>query len=252
MKPYYEAAGIALYLGDCREVLPALNVTADCVVTDPPYGETSSRWDRWPPGWLADAAQVSRSMWAFGSLRMYLKHGSEWSAAGWKFSHDVIWKKHNASGPDADRFRRIHEQPTFWYQGKWKDIYKDPQKVPAPVHRAAVPAGRPKDIGHRGEYAQRGWADDGTRLLTSVLSVRSMHRKGAIHRAQKPPGILTPLIRYACPAGGLIVDPFAGSASILETAALLGCRAIGIELHEPNAEAAARHLQGLLFLGGAA
>jgi DNA modification methylase len=38
--PYYhdEAAGVTLYHGDCREVLPALAESAfDVVLTDPPY-----------------------------------------------------------------------------------------------------------------------------------------------------------------------------------------------------------------------
>lgn len=37
MKPYYEHAGITIYHGDCREVLPSLE-TADLLLTDPPYG----------------------------------------------------------------------------------------------------------------------------------------------------------------------------------------------------------------------
>jgi len=36
MTPYYEHAGITIYHGDCREVLPTLS--ADVVITDPPYG----------------------------------------------------------------------------------------------------------------------------------------------------------------------------------------------------------------------
>jgi site-specific DNA-methyltransferase (adenine-specific) len=36
VKPYYDEDGITIYHGDCREVLP--HVTADVVVTDPPYG----------------------------------------------------------------------------------------------------------------------------------------------------------------------------------------------------------------------
>ncbi len=39
MTPYYEQDGITIYHGDCREVLPT--VTADVVVTDPPYGVLS-------------------------------------------------------------------------------------------------------------------------------------------------------------------------------------------------------------------
>ena len=34
--PYYSHAGITIFCGDCRDILP--HVTADVVVTDPPYG----------------------------------------------------------------------------------------------------------------------------------------------------------------------------------------------------------------------
>jgi hypothetical protein len=37
VKPYYEHAGITIYHGDCREVLPGLEVV-DLVLADPPYG----------------------------------------------------------------------------------------------------------------------------------------------------------------------------------------------------------------------
>ena len=36
MTPYYEHAGITIYHGDCREILPLLAVEA--IVSDPPYG----------------------------------------------------------------------------------------------------------------------------------------------------------------------------------------------------------------------
>lgn len=37
MKPYYEEAGIQIFHGDCREILPHLP-KVDLVLTDPPYG----------------------------------------------------------------------------------------------------------------------------------------------------------------------------------------------------------------------
>ena len=37
MTPYYEHAGIAIYHGDCREILPTLPGPY-VLVTDPPYG----------------------------------------------------------------------------------------------------------------------------------------------------------------------------------------------------------------------
>lgn len=36
-KPYYDEAGITIYHGDCREILPLLP-KVDLVLTDPPYG----------------------------------------------------------------------------------------------------------------------------------------------------------------------------------------------------------------------
>ena len=63
VKPYYEEAGIVIYHGDCREVLPSLS--ADLVLTDPPYGIRKAEWDEdFPLEWLPLAAQASRTAMA--------------------------------------------------------------------------------------------------------------------------------------------------------------------------------------------
>ena len=69
-----------------------------------------------------------------------------------------------------------------------------------------------------------------------------MHQLGTIHPTEKPVGILDPLITYACPLGGLVVDPFAGSGSTLDAARCSGRRAVGIEADERYIELAARRL----------
>ena len=54
MKPYYADEQVTLYCGDFRELMPgvlAIHGEPDLVLTDPPYGETSLAWDRWPDGW---------------------------------------------------------------------------------------------------------------------------------------------------------------------------------------------------------
>lgn len=43
MTPYYEHAGITIYHGDCREILP--NICADVCIADPPYGMGKAGWD---------------------------------------------------------------------------------------------------------------------------------------------------------------------------------------------------------------
>jgi DNA modification methylase len=240
--PYWSDGTCSLYLGDCREVLPALGVLADCIIADPPYGETSLPWDRWPDGWLDVAARATSSLWCFGSLRMYLKHADEF--AGWKLSQDVIWEKHNGSGFAADRFKRVHEQPTHWYRGAWGRICHEAPRVFAGVDPRSRKGGQRKPVTdrHHGALAGELWVDDGMRLIRSVLHVRNLHRIG-IHPSEKPVDLLTPLIAYACPPGGLVVDPFAGSGSALDAARASGRRAIGIEADERYAERAARRLE---------
>jgi site-specific DNA-methyltransferase (adenine-specific) len=224
--------------------LPALGVTADCIVTDPPFGETSLDWDRWPDGWLEIAANATGSLWCFGSMRMFLEHAGEF--AGWKLSQDVIWEKANGTGFATDRFKRVHETVTHWYRGDWSSVCHDTPRVPyiGPDKHARA---RNVDRGaHLGAIGTTTYEDDGTRLMRSVQRVPSV--RGGIHRTQKPPAILRPLITYACPPGGLVVDMFAGSASTLDAARLTGRCAIGIEADEPAIEKAALRLsQGDLF-----
>lgn len=253
MKPYYADGSVQLYHGDMREVVPLLDVSADCVLTDPPYGETSLAWDRWPDGWPDALLEASRSMWCFGSLRMFLDRVADFGA--WRMSQDVVWEKHNGSGLRADRFRRTHETAIHWYQGAWGTLYKYPQRVTTGLPKIANRSGigrRPAHFEYEGRppLNPQGWVDDGTRLMTSVLHVRSMHGR-ASHPTEKPLGILGPLIEYACPPGGTVLDPFAGSGSTAVAARLTGRRAVLIEADERYCEAIARRLaQDVLPIGG--
>lgn len=238
MRLFYEEDGIAIYHGDCRQVLPELQDAADAVVTDPPYGDTSLDWDSPVKGWLdhVEAPQV----WCFGSMRFWLEHGADFAAAGWRYAQEIIWEKHNGSNFHADRFRRVHELAVHWYRGDWSRVYRM-----APVTMDATPRTvrrkqRPAHTGHieAGSYTSE---DGGPRLMRSVLQVRSEHGR-ALHPTQKPLGILTPLIQYSAPPGGLILDPFMGSGSTLRAAKDCGRRAIGIEADERYCEIAVQRL----------
>ncbi|MFJ9037904.1 DNA-methyltransferase [Streptomyces sp. NPDC102406] len=247
MKPYWEDDTVHLYLGDMREVLPALGVQADLVVADPPYTETSLAWDRWPDGWPALVAPVASSMWCFGSMRMFLDRRDDFDT--WRLSQDIVWEKQNGSGFATDRFKRVHEVATHWYHGDWHSTHHA-----VPTEKSGRRGGGEGGLRagatareHTGKIAAKTWdGSDGTRLLRSVLKVSNLHGR-ALHPTEKPLGILDPLIRYACPEGGLVVDPFAGSGSTLDAARQSGRRAIGIEANEEYAEAAARRLDALVF-----
>ncbi|MEV4806782.1 site-specific DNA-methyltransferase [Nonomuraea sp. NPDC049421] len=226
--PYWSRGGLTLYHGDSREILPQLGVQADLVLTDPPYGDTDLAWDVWPEGWVAAAATVSSSMWCFGSMRMFLKHTAEFEAAGWKFSQDLIWQKNTGTNPMVDRFRRIHEHALHFYRGRWDGIRHATPRVLRQGPSIGVARQRGGRAGHLGYYGPSVYVDDGTRLHSSVIYHPNLLGKG-IHVTQKPVKVLQPLLMYGCPPGGLVVDPFAGSATTLWTAAQLGRRAIGIE-----------------------
>lgn len=246
--PYYQDDQVTLYLGDMRELLSELDIAPDLVVADPPYGETSLAWDRWPDGWPAAVAEVARSLWCFGSLRMFLDRVSGFS--DWRLSQDVVWEKHNGSGFAADRFKRVHEYVTHWYRGNWCHIYHQVPRIPATARRGRIASsGRPEHLGTRADFVGAPWTDNGTRLTRSVLQVRSTHH-AAIHPTEKPVALLRPLIDYGCPPGGLVLDPFAGSGSTAVAARQLGRRAVLIEADEAMCAKAIQHrlAQGVLPL----
>lgn len=249
--PYFADGIVELYVGDCREVMPALGVKADCIVADPPFGETSLPWDRWPDGWLEVAASVTRSLWCFGSMRMFLEHAAEFRAAKWKLSQDVIWEKANGTGFATDRFKRVHETAAHWYRGDWRTVHHNTPQTDyfGPDKHAR---GRNSRTPHTGEIGAHRYDDDGTRLARSVQFARSV--RGGIHPTEKPSSLLELLISYACPPRGLVIDPFAGSGSTLDAARASGRRAIGIEADEKYAEQAARRLSQMTldFGGGSA
>lgn len=233
MRPYYEDDHVTLFHGDCREfVAPVCAMT----LADPPYGQTSLKWDQWPRGWTR--ALPGDSLWCFGSLRMFMEHVDDF--AGWKFAQDLIWEKQNGSSFHADRFRRVHEQPAHFYRGDWAHIYKAVVTTSDAVKKQVRRKRRPPHLGHidAGAYESH---DGGPGMMRSVLFAPNCHGF-AEHPTQKPFEILQPIIEYSCPLGGTIYVPFAGSGSELEAARQLGRRAIGIESHEPYCEIAAKRL----------
>lgn len=218
--------------GDMMEVVRRLPpASVDCIVTDPPYGETSLEWDRWPEEWPAALLRVlkpSGSMWVFGSLRMFFEHLPEF--AGWSMSHEVIWEKQNGTGFLVDRFRRVHEIAVHFYlrRSKWADVYKAPQVTLDARARVVRKKAKPAQWqGKCGPTVYRS-EDGGPRLVRSVIYAPNEHGR-ALHPTQKPAELVAPLLRYACPIGGVVLDPFAGSGTTGIVSRECGMSAILIE-----------------------
>lgn len=242
MNVVYEDDSVTLIHGDWRTMVDRLPL-ADCVITDPPYGETSLEWDRWPDGWPSLVRE--RSMWCFGSLRMFMDRRGDFE--GWQHAQEIVWEKHNGSSFHADRFKRVHELAVHFYRGQWADVWREPVMVAEATARTVRRKGRPAHTGHIGDHYFESH-DGGPKLQRSVIFARSCHGY-AVHPTQKPLEIVEPLVAYACPPGGLVLDPFAGSGTTLLAAKRLGRRAIGVEAREDYCEAAvARLSQGVFGL----
>lgn len=231
--PYYSENGITIYHGDCREILPQLD-PVDVVITDPPYGVTSLVWDARVAGWasLLNAA----NLWCFGSFRFFMSEPFE----GWAHAQELIWEKHNGSNFHADRFRRVHEIVAQFYRGDWADIYKSPVYTLDACKRTVRKKSRPAHCGNIDATPYES-VDGGPLLMRSVIFAKSCHGE-AEHPTQKPLSVVMPLIKYSCPNGGTVLDPFMGSGTTMRAAKDLGRKAIGIEIEEKYCEIAVKRL----------
>lgn len=249
MTVVYEDEWVTLIHGDWRLQSAAVlgGEKVDAIVTDPPYGETSLEWDRWPVGWPAQAAQLTNALWCFGSFRMFHDNADEFR--DWQLSQEIVWEKHNGSGFHADRFKRVHELAVLWYRGDWADLRHVTPTTPDATPRTVRRKTRPTHTGNIDASAYVS-EDGGPRLMRSVQFVRSEHGR-AIHPTQKPEGIVAPLIEYSVPPGGLVVDLFAGSGTTAITARRMGRRCVAFEVRADYAHEAAQRLaqQSFIFEG---
>jgi len=229
-------AEITILEGDCREVIPTLPANSvDLIIADPPYGETRLKWDIWPDGWLNDLPRILKphgSLWCFGKARTFFKYLSQFS--GFKFKQELVWEKHNGATMHADVFRSVHEYLAQFYPAgrKWSEVYKCPVYTKDATARTINKRTKPQHYGQIGDFQYR-YENGGKRLLRSVIYHPTEHG-AAVHPTQKPVPLLLPIIQYSCPRGGVVLDPFSGSASTGIAARAMGCSAILIENDPDN------------------
>lgn len=245
MKPYFADDLVQLYHGDAREVLPQLHregVVADLLVTDPPYGISEEgatacgpKGDRnrdfFETDRDLDEAIVLSVDVAMLSRLLLADHASVY----WWMGHSVfgaVEKYYRARGWET--------RPAAW----WKP------NAPPPMP-GCFPGGI--ELCLHAYRPGRTW-NGGTHHAHFRANKLDRSSK-ADHPNEKPLQVLEPLITWSSAPGGLVLDPFAGSASTLIAARALGRRAIGIEESERWCKRAAIRLaQGALPLaaGGGA
>lgn len=228
MKPYYEHAGITIYHGDCREVLPA--VRGDCVVvSDPPYNigyEYESWTDDLPD---AEYREMMASSLGAPSVVVHLPAAMfAVSSAIRTFPTKVVAWIYNAHVGGSYRSIAWFGITPKLTEERREYVNLEDRRIQRLMR--AKPGGGPRI---------RDW--------WHIEQVKGNAReKCPEHHCQIPLKLLVRILTVS-PMARSIVDPFAGTGTTLVAAKRLGRRAIGIEIEEKYCEIAARRLEQEVF-----
>lgn len=245
MKPYYESEGITLYLGDCREVLPSLDIV-DHVLTDPPYARDVYQRLRSPNTHKGSGTPARMGI----RNHQYSSTSIEKLAAGAIGSIDEMlaavaleierltkrWALVFSDAESIHTWRSQLESAGMRYvrTGAW---FKPDPMPQFSGDRPAV-GFEPCTICHA--QGQMRWNGGGSAATWTHGTVK---KDRPDHPCPKPVGLMRELLYLFTDPDEIILDPFAGSATTLLAAKCLGRRAIGIEVSEKFCEVAAKRLE---------
>ena len=227
MKEYYSHAGITIYHGDCREILP--HVTADVLVTDPPYGMNLGKH-----GGVGDGRTRELRRQAYAGYDDTPENYATVVVAAVALSLGMV-----------KRGAVFGLAPSIW-------MLPPPDALGA-VWLPAANGRSPWGFQNLAPIAFYGTAPN----LHLGAHNTVMRGNGGVdvslgHPCPKPLLWMTWLVGLASLPDETVIDPFMGSGTTLVAAKDLGRRAIGIEIEERYCEIAARRLaQETLFgIGG--
>jgi len=239
IKPYYQDELVAIYHGDCRDILPQL-FEVDLVLTDPPYGVTQNKQDvcvDLSPLFNLAPAVILFSQQPF-TTDVISQHRD-------KFKYDLVWDKVLTTGfLNANRMPlRRHE--TILIFGK-PNYY--PQKTEGEKSHSVGIA----KVHLQNNYGECGRVDNSESLgnlkhPTSILNFSKPHPSVSLHRTEKPIELMEWLLKSYSAEGQTILDPFLGSGTTAVSAKKLNRRCIGIEIEEKYCEISAERCSQLIM-----
>jgi site-specific DNA-methyltransferase (adenine-specific) len=221
-EPYYEHAGITIYNGDCREIAPLL--TADVVITDPPYGiSLKTKTSDYRQSLFFDKGE---------SLRASTLYSDEPEAVRELIAQTMPML--------IERFRRalVFCGPAMLY------AYPEPRAIGSvftPNGAGRSPWGF--QCSHPILYYGRDpYLVDQRGGRPNAFRDEQPNGEAIDHPCPKPIKWMRWAVERASRPGETVLDPFAGSGTTLRAAKDYGRKAIGIELEERYCEIAARRL----------
>jgi DNA modification methylase len=160
-------------------------------------------------------------------------------ADGWHLRSDVIWHKPNPK-PESVRNRPTKAHEYFFLLSRREAYYYDVDALREPVTSSGGACFGKQRHPTEGTGAQsrrlasasgRNHPLGKNKRTVWKIPVRSF--SGA-HFAVFPPALIRPAILAGCPAGGRVLDPFAGSGTTGQVAEELGRDALLIEINPVN------------------
>lgn len=250
MIPFVADPDFQLFAGDALEVLRELpdDSAAGCV-TSPPYLDARPEYPS-PTlaefeGIFAELRRVVSGPALINVGRLFRKRVEvRWwvplleaaERGGWSQLDTLIWAKPNANPIRGEVFADSHEY--VFVLGAPRDVLNvDGIRRPhAESTRARFGRGWTNHRGVKGfpeskaRTTTRGEPNPLGALPRSYIEFHVGGEKGNPHPAPMARGIAGHLVRLACPAGGWIIDPFAGSCNVGVEALAAGRRFVGIDL----------------------
>lgn len=227
MKPYYEHAGITIYHGDCREILPSLG-SVDLVLTDPPYSEKThagarSTSDHGPRGGIV-AIDFESVDAGFVRQVLGLTKPRRWAISFIDWRHALPLEQ---NPPEGLEFIRL---------GIWTKLNPMPQLT------GDRPSTGWESVAIFHPPGAKHWNGGSGPALWMHGTSRYGYFGPSSHPTQKPIGLIRLLLKQFSDEGETVLDPMMGSGTTLEAAKKSDRKAIGIEIEERYCEIAAKRL----------
>jgi DNA modification methylase len=262
MKPYYEHAGITIYHGDCREVLPQLP-PVELIFTSPPYdrqrnyGRPIENWDSLLIASFSDFRFIEKTQMLINLGLIYrdgefVTYWDTWfadlRARGWRKFGWYIWDQ--GSGLPGDWNGRLAPSHEFIFHFNRKAITLNKTERAKWAGTLGHGGGLRRADGKISPFNHASKPQGDFKIPDSVLRVNRQVFVGGIeadHPATFPRKLPDKIISTFSGAGSTVLDPFAGAGTTLLSAKQLGRSAIGIEIEEKYCEIAAKRLSQEVF-----
>jgi DNA modification methylase len=184
-------------------------------------------------------------------------------ADGWYLRSDIIWNKPNPM-PESVRDRPTRAHEYIFLLTKSARYFYDQMAIAEEAQYAEQHANKTTSWGTNRKHPNKANVADymytgenhttlpgGKRNKRDVWTVATQPLSSA-HFATFPPKLIEPCILAGCPAGGVVLDPFAGAGTTLLVAKKHNRKSIGIELNAEYCDLIVDRLgQGVLPLAAA-